>query len=234
MKSEIYLRFYEELNDFLPLNKRKRCFAYLSEGNIRVEKLLQVFKVPPDLVEIVLVNGESVEFSHPLKNGDSVSIYPVFESLDVGPLVRVRKKPLRKNRFLVDASLSRLASYLRLFGFDTRISNTADGEDIIRAAEKGRRILLTRDAAFLRETSITRIHLVRYAKPRLQLTEILSRYDLYRSAAPYSRCPSCNKIIRNRRDWSCSRCGMKNRNKYRTERMQSFINRILSEGSTSQ
>jgi uncharacterized protein len=234
MKSEIYLRFYEELNDFLPLDKQKRCFACLFEGGIRVEKLLQDFKVPPDLVEIVLVNGDSVKFSHPLKNGDTVSFYPVFESLDVGPLVRVRKKPLRQSRFLVDASLSRLASYLRLFGFDTRISNFAEREDIIRAAEKDRRILLTCDAAFLRETSITRIRLVRHAKPRLQLTEILSRYDLYRSAAPYSRCPSCNKIVRNARKWSCSECGTRIRNKYRTERMQSFIHRILSEGFTSE
>ena len=233
MTSEIHLRFYEELNDFLPLHKRKRRFACLFEGGIRVGKLLQDFKVPPDLVEIVLVNGETVEFSHLLKNGDSVSVYPVFESLDVGPLVRVRKKPLRKTRFLVDASLNRLASYLRLLGFDTRISNAVDGAAIIREAENDRRILLTHNPALLRESSITRIHLLRHTKPRLQLTEILSRYDLYRSAAPYSRCPACNKIVRNTRGWSCSECGTKNRNKYRTERMQSFIKRILSEGSTS-
>lgn len=234
MRSEIHLRFYEELNDFLPLNKRKRRFVYPFEGRIRIKRLLQIFEVPLDLVELVLVNGDSVGFSHLLENGDTVSVYPVFESLDVGPLVRVRKKPLRRSRFLVDISLNRLAFYLRLLGFDARISHTPCREDIVRKAEKDRRILLTRDAALYRDPSIARSHLVRQDKPRRQLAEILSGYDLYGCAVPFSRCPSCNKPVRNCRDWSCTECGKNERNAYRTKRMQLLVDRILGERSASE
>ena len=234
MKSEIYLRFYEELNDLLPPDKRKHRFTYPFEDSIRVEKLLQHFKVPLDQVEIILVNGESVEFSHLLENGNTVSVYPVFESLDVGPLVRVRKKPLRqicRNRFLTDIGLNRLSVYLRLFGFDTWVPSAAGLADIIRLAEKDRRILLTRSATLFKARSISRIHLVRQKKPRHQLTEILSRYDLYGCAVPFSRCPSCNRIVKICNDWSCSECGERNRSACRTKRMQLFVNRILSQES---
>lgn len=232
MKSEIHLRFYEELNDLLPLHKRKRRFACLLEGRTRVENLLQDFKVPLDLVEIVLVNGESVEFSHCLENGDAVSVYPVFESLDVGPLLRVREKPLRQMgqiRFLTGIGLNRLSSYLRLLGFDTLSSNAAGKDEIIRFTEGEKRILLTCDASLRQDPCITRIHWVRSAKPRLQLKEILSRYDLYGCAAPFSRCPACNNTVRDCRDWCCAGCGKENRNAYRAGRMQQLVDRILAE-----
>ncbi len=237
MTSEIYLRFYEELNDFLPPNKRKRRFVYLFEGVIQAEKLLKDFEVPLGLVEMVLVNGDSVKISHLLKNGDTVSIYPVFESLDVGPLVRLREKPLRqlhRNRFLVDTGLNRLTAYLRLFGFDTWNADAVSRENIIRVAEKDRRILLTSNAALIKDPLITRIHLVRQKKPRRQLEEILSRYDLYGCAVPYSRCPSCNKIVQECRDWSCSDCGKKNRNAFRTKRLQLLVDRTLSDRSVQE
>jgi len=236
MKAGIYLRFYEELNDFLPLQKRKRCFACLLEGSTRVGDLLQDFKIPPDLVDIVLVNGDSVGFSHMLKNGDTVSVYPVFESLDVGPLVRVRGKPLRQTgqiRFLTDIGLDRLSAYLRLLGFDTLTAHTAGRDAITSIAEADRRILLTRNAVLCRDPSIPRIHRIRPVKPRHQLMEILSRYDLFGCAVPYSRCPSCNKPARDCHDWTCSECGTKNPSARRADRIQLLVNRILSEGSAS-
>ena len=51
-----------------------------------------------------------------LADGDRVSVYPMFEAMDVASLVRLRESPLRRVRFLVDAHLGRLARYLRLLG----------------------------------------------------------------------------------------------------------------------
>ena len=234
MTSEIYLRFYEELNDFLPPNKRKLRFAYTVEDGSPVEKLLKDFEMPLHLVEMVLVNGDAVKISHRLKNGDTVSIYPVFESLDIGPLVRLREKPLRqlhRNRFLVDTGLNRLSAYLRLFGFDTRNSTAGSGENIVRLAEKARRILLTCNAALIKNPAITRIHLIRHKKPRRQLAEILSRYYLYGCAVPYSRCPSCNKLVQDCRDWHCFDCGKKKPNALRAIRVKLLVDRILADQS---
>ena len=46
-------------------------------------------------VELILVNGVSVGFSHPVRDGDRISVYPKFEALDVSPLLRIRERPLR-------------------------------------------------------------------------------------------------------------------------------------------
>ena len=232
MISKIQLRFYEELNDFLPPERRKCLFSYTFEGDLQVSALLRDLHVPLELVELVLVNGNSVGFSFLLKGGDRVSVYPVIESLDIGSIARVRKKPLRQIRFLVDPGLRRLAAYLRLFGFDTLVSDCITGEEMILTTEESRRILLTRNAGLLQNPSATRIHLVQQNKPRHQLAEILSRYDLYGMAAPFSRCPSCNKTVHNRLDWSCNECGGKNRNNLRNRRIQFLVQQILREETT--
>ncbi len=178
MALEIHLRLYEELNDFLPSDKRKRRFAFTLDRAATVKQLLSCLKVPHDQVELVLVNGDSVGFSHRLKDGDSVSVYPVFESLDVATLVRVRKKPLRRTRFVAGPGLVRLARYLRSMGFDTCKPDFGTREVIVRLAEEERRILLTKDPSFLKCARLSRVYIVRAARPRDQLIEVLSRFDL--------------------------------------------------------
>jgi hypothetical protein len=178
MTSHIHLRLYEELNDFLPHERRKRRFVCPLNCIATVDQLLQSLKVPDDHVEIVLVNGESVGFSHRLKDGDWVSVYPVFESLNVKPLVRVRKGALRRIRFLVDSDLPGLVHGLRAMGFDVLDSGSRPLEEIIRFAEEERRILLTGNPLLAQSKDLSRVHLIRESGPREQLSDVLSRFDL--------------------------------------------------------
>jgi hypothetical protein len=180
MNAEIHLRLYEELNDFLPADKRKRRFTCRLNPGADVAELLAGFGVPRDQVELVLVNGNSTDFSCRLKSGDSVAIFPVFESLDVSALVRVRQKPLRIMRFLAGPRLIRLTRYLRLLGFDTLDGSTWPREKIIRITTRERRILLTRDPALMEYPALTRRYLVRETAPKRQLIEVLRRFDLLR------------------------------------------------------
>jgi hypothetical protein len=178
MKPEIHLRLYEELNDFLPPDKRKHRFNYRLKKGSDVASLLAELGVPCGHVELVLVNGDSTDFSHLLKSGDFVGIYPVFESFDVSSLIRVRKKPLRPIRFLVGPRLVRLARYLRSLGFDTLDGSEWSLDKIIRTTHKERRILLTRDPALMTHPKLTRRYLVQETAPRRQLIEVLRRFDL--------------------------------------------------------
>ena len=89
-----------------------------------------------DGFDIVLVNGESVDFAHHLNDGDRVSIYPVFESLDVSPLVRLRPAPLRRTKFVLDVHLGKLARWLRLLGFDTLYCNDYQDAEIVAIASR--------------------------------------------------------------------------------------------------
>jgi hypothetical protein len=97
-----FFRFYEELNDFLPKRKRKRTFSITFDGRPSVKHVIESIGVPHTEIDLILVNSVSVDFKHFLTDQDRVSVYPVFESLDISPVVRLRPAPLRKTAFILD------------------------------------------------------------------------------------------------------------------------------------
>jgi uncharacterized protein with PIN domain len=190
--AQVELRFYEELNDFLPPQWRKTPFTHSLTRRTSVKDLIESFGVPHTEVEVILVNGESVDFSYIVQPDDRISVYPVFESLDIAPLVRLREKPLRESRFVIDANLGRLARYLRLLGFDVTYRNDFTDREVAQVAQREKRIVLTRDRALLQQKIITHGYFVRADRPREQVREVLSRLDLYGALRPFTRCLRCN------------------------------------------
>lgn len=190
--SQVQLRFYEELNDFLPPERRKVSFAHELTRRTSIKDLIESFGVPHTEVEVILVNGRSVDFSHIVQAGDRISVYPAFEGLDISPLLRLREKTLRDLRFVADANLGQLARYLRLLGFDVVYRNDFSDREVARVASGEKRIVLTRDRALLQHRIITHGYFVRAVKPREQVREILARLDLYRTLHPFTRCLRCN------------------------------------------
>jgi uncharacterized protein with PIN domain len=185
-------RFYEELNDFLPPERRKQAFRHSCAQHATVKNAIESLGVPHTEVELILVNGRSVGFSHRVQEGDWISVYPKFESLDVSPILRVRARPLRETRFVADAHLGGLAKYLRLLGFDTLYHNDYDDGDLARVSASEHRILLTRDRDLLMHRVITHGCYLRARKPDDQLQEVLVRLDLFGALRPFSRCLRCN------------------------------------------
>ena len=111
-------RFYAELNDFLPADSVGREIAYQFGGAPSVKEAIEAQGIPHTEVDLILANGVSVGFDYRLHAGDRIAVYPVFETFDLTPLVRVRRAPLRAVRFVLDVNLGRLARWLRLLGFD--------------------------------------------------------------------------------------------------------------------
>jgi uncharacterized protein with PIN domain len=190
--SRVQLRFYEELNDFLAPALRKVAITHAFDRRTSVKDMIESFGVPHTEVDIILVNGRSVDFSHIVQDGDCISVYPVFESLDISPLLRLRPAPLRSPAFVLDSNLGRLARYLRLLGFDCLYRNDYDDDTVATIADSEQRIVLTRDRALLQRKIITRGYFVRAVRPRLQVKEVLARFDLYRLVTPFRRCIRCN------------------------------------------
>lgn len=190
--AQVQLRFYEELNDFLPPAWRKISFVHELTRRTSVKDLIESFGVPHTEVEVILANGESVDFSYIVRAGDRISVYPMFESLDVSPLIRLRERPLRDPRFVADANLGQLARYLRLLGFDVIYRNDFTDREIAQIANRERRIVLTRDRALLQHKIIERGYFVRADKPREQVKELLTRLQLYDALRPFTRCTRCN------------------------------------------
>jgi uncharacterized protein with PIN domain len=189
------IRFYEELNDFLPKEKQKKSFNYRFSGNPTIKDAIEACGVPHPEVEIILVNGISEGFDYHLKDGDRVSIYPLFESLDITRLIKLRDKPLRKTIFIVDVNLGRFARYLRMLGFDTLYNQSHSNQDIIRLSLLDGRIILTRDRNLLKHKIITHGYWLRSSDPFKQLSEIIKRLDLLSSIHPFIRCMACNGLL---------------------------------------
>jgi len=186
------LRFYAELNDFLPPEKRYTRFGCEFWVGGSVKDLIEAEGVPHTEVDLILVNGESVDFSFQVRDGDRISVYPVFESLDITPALKVRPRPLRETRFVLDVHLGRLAGYLRMLGFDALYRpDYRDAELVCLSSSEGR-ILLTRDLGLLKYGAVHYGYAVRQTNPRRQAREVVARFDLARAAAPFTRCLRCN------------------------------------------
>ena len=191
MKSATF-RFYAELNDFLPPDRQSVSFAYRFLDRTTVKDMLEGLGVPHTEVDLILVNGEPAPFLRIVEDGDRVSVYPVFESFDIGPLERLRPEPLRDPKFVLDTHLGRLAAYLRMAGFDTLYENRAEDAELARTSRGEHRILLTRDIGLLKRGAVTHGYFVRETAPRRQLAEVLERFDLGRRLRPFTRCLRCN------------------------------------------
>jgi uncharacterized protein len=189
-------RFYEELNDFLPPQQRRREFSSACARDATTKHMIEALGVPHTEVELILVNGESVGFGRILEDGDRVAVYPKFEALDVTPLLRVRPEPLRVTRFVADAHLGGLAHLLRMMGFDTLYRNSFGDDEIVALSITDSRIILTRDLELLKRRSVTHGCYVHTLRPERQLREIFGRLDLAGSARPFTRCLECNSPLR--------------------------------------
>lgn len=196
MSGQISIRFYEELNDFLAPERRKVSFEHRFKQPGSVKDLIENLGVPHTEIDLILVNGRSVDFNYLIQDGDRISVYPVFESLDISPVTRLRAGSLRESRFVLDCHLGRLAAYLRMLGFDTRYRNDYDDPTLANISVKEHRILLTCDKRLLMRKQITHGYYVRERQPKKQLIEILMRFDLFHSKRPFTRCMHCNGGIR--------------------------------------
>ena len=196
MASTAYIRFYAELNDLLPPENRQVTIAHTFFGQPSVKDLIESLGIPHTEVDLILANSESVDFSYRVKDGDRISVYPVFEAFDISPLLQVRPEPLREPRFVLDAHLGKLAAYLRMLGFDTVYLNYSSDESLANISVKEERILLTRDRGLLKRSAVTHGYLVRADDPRLQVEEVLQRFDLSNKIQPFRLCMRCNVALR--------------------------------------
>ena len=195
MSPHALFRVYEELNDFLPHALRKKDFAIGIDRARSVKDAIESVGIPHTEVDLVLVDGRSVDFTHVLRGGERVAVYPMFERLDISPIVRLRPLPLRDPRFVADVHLAKLARHLRMAGFDTLWAPHREDDEIVRIAAGERRTILTRDKAMLRRRDVVRGYFVRAVQSEAQLFEVVRALQLEPLLEPFTRCRECNTIL---------------------------------------
>ena len=198
------IRFYEELNFFLRAHEKKQDIRTEFLLPRSVKDLIESFGVPHVEVDLILVNGVSVGFDYLVQSSDRISVYPVFESLNIAGVTHLRPKPLRNPLFVVDVHLKTLARRLRMLGFDTAFDPEMDDAELAVVSKNEHRILLTRDRQLLMRSNVTHGLYVRNTDPEKQILEIVRRLDLGDLIRPFTRCIRCNGLIRgvNNVEWS--------------------------------
>ena len=196
MSVNITFRFYEELKDFLPKDRKRQPFSVSLSESQPVKHAIESLGIPHTEVDLILVNSNPVDFTYKLKNNDYVSVYPVFETFDIAGITSLRKTGLRDPKFIIDVHLGKLAKYLRFLGFDTLYENNMEDSEIISISKNNNRIIITRDSGILKNAAVTHGYFVRSQKPKEQLAEVIRRFNLESLIDPFTRCSECNGNIK--------------------------------------
>jgi len=192
---QISVRWYGELNDTLPAEQQYVPSHHRVESGVTAGEFVSQCGIPFESIDLVLVNGVSVDSHYQLKNDDHVSFFPVFESFDISSVSKVREKPLRQPKFVLDVHLGKLAYHLRMLGFDTLYANNYTDDVLCRISLQEHRTLLSKDTSLIETGSLTHAYLVKNKNPRLQLIEVLDRFQLFSLTAPFTRCIECNSVL---------------------------------------
>jgi uncharacterized protein len=191
----VSLRFYEELNDFLPGEKRKIRFNHEFSGSPSVKDLIESLGVPHTEIDMILVNSRSVDFTYNIKDGDDISVYPVFETFEITDIQHLRPSPLRDPKFILDVHLGSLTRYMRMAGFDALYGNDLMDDEIVKISTTDRRTILTKDRNLLKRNEVTHGYWIRNVDLEEQLKEVIRRFNLEQRFNPFSRCIECNNLI---------------------------------------
>jgi uncharacterized protein len=81
----INIRCYGELNEYLPASWQQGSFKLTVSYRITIIDILKLCRVPIDEIDLILANGDAVDFDYQIKSYDKLSIYPIFRSIDITP-----------------------------------------------------------------------------------------------------------------------------------------------------
>jgi uncharacterized protein with PIN domain/sulfur carrier protein ThiS len=190
----VTLRFYGDLNELIK-NYEGIPFERSLPEPTSVKDLVEGCGVPHTEVDLLLVDGQPVDFDYLIEGGERVSVFPFIETIDIPQKDRLQQPALTDPRFLVDVNLGKLARYLRMAGFDTVYHTHAKDDDLVEQMLEEDRALLSRDRKLLMRKVVTCGYMPRSDQAAIQLEEVFRRFDLFDDVDPYTRCPNCNGML---------------------------------------
>ena len=97
-------------------------------------------------------------------------------------------------KFIADVHLGKLASLLRMLGFDTAYQNNFTMDDSIKIGEEEDRVLLSKTSSLSKNNTIP-YFIVTGEDPMVQLQQVVQHFKLKDKYNPFSRCMVCNGLL---------------------------------------
>ena len=190
----VRLKLHGDLDFFVRSGARGRPIERNLGEKTSVKDAIESFGVPHPEVDVILVNERPVDFDYALANDANIELYPVVTR---GPKFKYKRlQHTRYMRFVADGHLGKLARHLRLLGFDVAYDPTAEDRQLLRIMERENRALLTRDRRLLMHAVVKTGYFPRSQNADEQTVEVIRRFDLLGSIAPFTRCVRCNAPLR--------------------------------------
>jgi uncharacterized protein len=99
-------------------------------------------------------------------------------------------------KFITDATLEKLAKWLRLLGYDTVVFHKEAGREMLRLAQAERRIVLTRRSDMTERQFSGCLYLIAGKDISSQLNDVISKFALkLEKRQMFGICLKCNKKL---------------------------------------
>jgi uncharacterized protein with PIN domain len=189
---EVLISLLAELNDFLPQSKRGSLLSFTMKSQTSIKHVVESLGIPHTEIGQIIINEVSVTANYIVRSGDFAAVYPFSPEHDqISKLFNEDKLSLEP-QFILDNHLGKLATYLRIFGFDSLYDNDFQDTELAILAEQEKRILITRDRQLLMRKQIHWGYWVRSKYPEEQLREVIRKFRLLDLVTPFHRCLKCN------------------------------------------
>jgi uncharacterized protein len=153
--------------------------------------VIESFGVPHPEVDLIVINGQPIDFSFHLEADAALDVYPV--SADCSSSFRLQAREMRA--FVADGHLGKLTRDLRLLGIDISYNRDANDCELLDTMARENRALLTRDRPLLMHRAVKTGYFPRSQHPMQQTVEVIRRFGLERALAPFVRCLRCNGLL---------------------------------------
>ena len=197
------LTFHGDLTFFL--RSIKETVERTLKEKTSIKDVIESCGIPHPEVDVILINGEPVDFARTIHREMNVDVYPVEASPLLFRAQRLQQRGV--TRFVADGHLGKLTRDLRLLGFDVLYDRdpsdrqlleliTLDQPSVAAASgSTGQHALLTRDRRLLMHSTVEHGYYLRSQEPLEQTIEILRRFDLFDLIRPFTRCLRCNALL---------------------------------------
>ena len=192
MKSQATISFFGSLNDFLPQNRKNSHHWVAFEDGRGVKDLVESLGVPHSEIDVLIVNGTSVNFGFRLNGKSHIEVYPCFTAPQKDSLLHLQPPVPENPSFILDVHLGKLTHLLRMMGFDSLYRNNFRDKEIVEIAHDQNRIILTRDKGILKYRLVSSGYWVRSTDTNIQIKEVTSRFSLCSRKKPFTICMECN------------------------------------------